>query len=72
MKRNNSSGKKRVLDQLDCQMIELLQKDGRISNTEIAKKIGMSEATVRTRLNRLIQEEVYSNCGGEQPYKAGI
>jgi Lrp/AsnC family transcriptional regulator for asnA, asnC and gidA len=67
MKRNNSSGKKRGLDQLDCQMIELLQKDGRISNTEIAKKIGMSEATVRTRLNRLIQVVAVSN-----PIKLGF
>ena len=47
MKRNNSTGKKKMLDQLDCQMIELLQKDGRVSNTEIAKKMGISEATVR-------------------------
>ena len=44
-----------MLDQIDCQMIELLQKDGRIPNTEIAKKLGVSEATVRSRLNRLIE-----------------
>ena len=72
MKRNNSSGKKRVLDQLDCQMIELLQKDGRISNTEIAKKIGMSEATVRTRLNRLIQEEFIQIVAVSNPIKLGF
>jgi Lrp/AsnC family transcriptional regulator for asnA, asnC and gidA len=72
MKRNNSSGKKRILDQLDCQMIELLQKDGRISNTEIAKKIGMSEATVRTRLNRLIQEEVIQIVAVSNPIKLGF
>ena len=45
-----------VLDQIDCRMIELLQKYGRFSNSDIAKEIGLSEATVRTRLNRLIQE----------------
>ena len=72
MKLNNSSGKKRVLDQLDCQMIELLQKDGRISNTEIAKKIGMSEATVRTRLNRLIQEEFIQIVAVSNPIKLGF
>ena len=53
----NSMGKRKIPDQIDCRMIELLQKDGRISNTDIAKKIGISEATVRTRLNRLIEEE---------------
>jgi Lrp/AsnC family transcriptional regulator for asnA, asnC and gidA len=72
MKRNNSSGKKRVLDQLDCQMIELLQKDGRISNTDLAKKIGMSEATVRTRLNRLIQEEFIQIVAVSNPIKLGF
>ena len=72
MKRNNSSGKKKVLDQLDCQMIELLQKDGRISNTDIAKKIGMSEATVRTRLNRLIQEEFIQIVAVSNPIKLGF
>ena len=72
MKRNNSSGKKRMLDQLDCQMIELLQKDGRIANTEIAKKIGMSEATVRTRLNRLIQEEYIQIVAVSNPIKLGF
>ena len=72
MKRNNSSGKKKPLDQLDCQMIELLQRDGRISNTEIAKKIGMSEATVRTRLNRLIQEEYIQIVAVSNPIKLGF
>ncbi len=72
MKQNNSSGKKRPLDQLDCKMIELLQKDGRISNTEIAKKIGMSEATVRTRLNRLIQEEFIQIVAVSNPIKLGF
>ena len=72
MKQNNSSGKKRPLDQLDCKMIELLQKDGRISNTEIAKKIGMSEATVRTRLNRLIQEEYIQIVAVSNPIKLGF
>ncbi len=72
MKQNNSAGKKRPPDQLDCRMIELLQKDGRISNTEIAKKIGMSEATVRTRLNRLIQEEFIQIVAVSNPIKLGF
>ena len=72
MKRNNSSGRKKPLDQLDCQMIELLQKDGRISNTDIAKKIGMSEATVRTRLNRLIREEFIQIVAVSNPIKLGF
>ena len=72
MKRHNSSGKKKMLDQIDCQMIELLQKDGRISNTDIAKEIGLSEATVRTRLNRLIQEEFIQIVAVSNPIKLGF
>ena len=72
MKQNNASGKKKAPDAVDCQMIKLLQKDGRISNTEIAKKIGLSEATVRTRLNRLIQEEYIQIVAVSNPIKLGF
>jgi DNA-binding Lrp family transcriptional regulator len=72
MKPNNSNNKKKMLDQIDCQMIELLQKDGRISNTDIAKEIGLSEATVRTRLNRLIQDEFIQIVAVSNPIKLGF
>jgi len=72
MRKNSSSNKKKALDHVDCRMIELLQKDGRISNTEIAKKIGISEATVRTRLNRLIEEEFIQIVAVSNPMKLGF
>ena len=72
MKPNNSNNKKKMLDQVDCQMIELLQKDGRISNTDLAKEIGISEATVRTRLNRLITEEYIQIVAVSNPIKLGF
>ena len=72
MKRNNSTNKKKALDQIDCQMIELLQKDGRISNTDIAKEIGLSEATVRTRLNRLIKDKFIQIVAVSNPIKLGF
>ena len=72
MKRNNSTNKKKALDQIDCQMIELLQKDGRISNTDIAREIGLSEATVRTRLNRLIKDEFIQIVAVSNPIKLGF
>jgi Lrp/AsnC family transcriptional regulator for asnA, asnC and gidA len=72
MKPNNSNNKKKILDQVDCQMIELLQKDGRISNTDLAKEIGISEATVRTRLNRLINEEYIQIVAVSNPIKLGF
>jgi len=46
--------------------------DGRISNTDIAKEIGLSEATARTRLNRLIQEEYIQIVAVSNPIKLGF
>ena len=72
MKRNHSSSKKKMLDQIDCRMIELLQKDGRIPNTDIAKEIGISEATARSRLNRLIEEGYIQIVAVSNPIKLGF
>ncbi len=72
MSGNNLPSKKKKLDRIDCLMIELLQKDGRISNIDIAKKISMSEATVRTRLNRLIDEEYIQIVAVSNPMKLGF
>ncbi len=72
MKKNHSATKKKKLDRVDCEMIRLLQKDGRIANTDIAKQIGISEATVRTRLNRLIQEEYIQIVAVSNPIKLGF
>jgi Lrp/AsnC family transcriptional regulator for asnA, asnC and gidA len=71
MKRANGSNRKKAIDALDCRMIEILQKDGRKSNTEIAKAIGISEATVRTRLNRLIEEGFIQIVAVSNPLKLG-
>ena len=42
---------------IDYKIFRLLQKNGRIPNTEIAKMLGISEATVRKRLQNLIQDD---------------
>jgi Lrp/AsnC family transcriptional regulator for asnA, asnC and gidA len=72
MKKNNRQVRKKGIDPIDCRMIEFLQKDGRLSNTEIAKKLGLSEATVRTRLQRLIQEEYIQIVAVSNPLKLGF
>ena len=46
------------LDALDRQIISLLQRDGRAANVDIARRLGVSEATVRKRLDRLVSEGV--------------
>ena len=67
LKKNNKTP-----DPVDCEIINLLQKDGRISNTDIAKKIGISEGTVRTRLNRLIKGEIIQIVAVSNPIKLGF
>lgn len=46
------------LDAVDRQIISLLQQDGRTSNVEVARQVGVSEATVRKRLDRLLEDGV--------------
>ena len=45
------------MDERDRQIIALLQEDGRATNANIARKVGVSEGTVRRRLNRLFEDE---------------
>ena len=60
------------IDQVDFKIISLLQKDGRLSNTTIAKKLGISEATVRTRLNQLLNESFIQIVAVSNPIKLGF
>jgi Lrp/AsnC family transcriptional regulator for asnA, asnC and gidA len=46
------------VDLVDMQIIRILQEDGRASNVQIARQVGVSEATVRKRLDRLVSEGV--------------
>ena len=64
--------KNKPLDRIDREIISLLQKDGRISNTDMAKQIDVSEATVRTRLSRLIDEEIIQIVAVSNPLKLGF
>jgi Lrp/AsnC family transcriptional regulator, regulator for asnA, asnC and gidA len=45
------------IDELDRQIIAILQQDGRISNVDIARRVGVTEATIRKRLDRLISQK---------------
>ncbi len=62
----------RRLDAVDRRLIELLQQDGRISHSELARRIGISEATVRSRLQRLIREEIIQVVAVSNPLKLGF
>jgi Lrp/AsnC family transcriptional regulator for asnA, asnC and gidA len=72
MEKRKLKKKNKTPDLVDCEIIKLLQKDGRISNTDIAKKMGISEGTVRTRLNRLIKNEIIQIVAVSNPIKLGF
>ncbi len=72
MKKRDPHRKTEKIDKIDCKIINLLQKNGRLPNTTIAKKLGISESTVRTRLNRLIKEEFIQIVAVSNPIKLGF
>lgn len=56
---------------LDHQIIDALQQDGRRPFTQIAAELGVSEAAVRARTNRLIDRGVLQVVGVADPLKLG-
>lgn len=43
------------LDRIDLKLLRLLQRDGRISNAELADRVGVSAATCHRRTQRLVE-----------------
>ena len=62
----------RRLDDVDTQIIEALQKNGRESFRNIAAKIGVSEATVRSRYARLCEDNILQVTGVTNPLGLGF
>jgi len=60
------------LDALDRQIILHLQQDGRLPCLELARALGVSEATVRRRLKRLLAEQVMAVAACVDPRKVGL
>jgi Lrp/AsnC family transcriptional regulator for asnA, asnC and gidA len=60
------------LSPLDKQIIEHLQQDGRRPFTQIAATLGVSEAAVRARTNRLIERGILQIVGVTDPLRIGF
>ena len=45
------------IDKIDWEIIRILEENGRSPNKEIAKKVGVSEGTVRNRIKKLTDHE---------------
>ena len=60
------------LDDADKALIELLQRDGRMPYTRLAEAIGLSEAAVRQRVQRLIETNVVQIVAVTDPLSLGF
>jgi Lrp/AsnC family transcriptional regulator for asnA, asnC and gidA len=60
------------LSDLDKGIIEHLQEDGRRAFTQIATALGVSEAAVRARTNRLVERGILQVVGVADPGKLGF
>ena len=61
-----------TLDATDRELIAILQKDGRTSNREIARILRISEATVRSRVGRLIEGDLINIVAVPTPKAVGL
>jgi Lrp/AsnC family transcriptional regulator for asnA, asnC and gidA len=46
------------IDEVDSKIIELLRQNGRMQNTQLSKKLKISETAIRKRLKRLFDKEM--------------
>ena len=60
------------IDNLDSRIICLLQEEGCMPYTQIAKELNISESTVRTRIWRLIRGKIISIVAVCNPRKTGF
>ena len=68
MPRTNGNGD---LDETDRAIIRLLQRNGRASNTEIGRAVGLTETTIRNRISRLLNEGLVNVVAVPTPAAVG-
>ncbi len=66
------NGRGYEVSDLDKRIVEHLQEDGRRPFTQIAAELGVSEAAVRARTNRLIEKGILQIVGVTDPLKLGF
>lgn len=59
-------------DGLDAQIIVILAQDGRRSNANIARQLGSSEATVRRRIDAMVQDGIFQVIALADPERIGF
>ncbi len=62
----------RPVDHVDRRIIGFLQKDGRMSNTAIARQLNVTETTVRKRITRLVDSGYINIVAVPTPMAVGM
>jgi Lrp/AsnC family transcriptional regulator, regulator for asnA, asnC and gidA len=72
--RNEKGGPDRpvVIDDVDKAIVEQLQQDGRLPYTKLAAAVGLSEAAVRQRVQRLVESGVVQIVAVTDPLMLGF
>jgi Lrp/AsnC family transcriptional regulator for asnA, asnC and gidA len=60
------------MDEIDLQILQTLQKDGRTPFTHIAKQTGVSESTIRSRYTNLVEQGVVNTVSIVDPFSLGF
>lgn len=60
------------MDEIDLQILQTLQQDGRTPFTEIARKTGVSESTVRTRYASMVEAGIVNTVSIADPFALGF
>ncbi len=67
-----NQGRRGVLDETDRRIVAMLQENGRTSNREVARVLGVSEATIRNRISRLIEDDLINIVAVPTPRAVGM
>lgn len=59
------------LDQIDLRIVALLSEDGRMQNTDVARRLGVTEGMVRKRIAALLDRGVFQFTIWANPLKIG-
>lgn len=61
-----------VLDAVDRAIIDIVSNDGRLKNVDIARRIGVSEGTVRNRIERMVDSGALRFIGVVDAFQTGL
>lgn len=69
---NSQSAPSIPLDEIELKIINYLRKDGRMTHRELARRIDVSETTIRNRLRSLQERGVFRIVAMIEPQKVGF